>query len=411
MPTKKETKQEMVKKTQEVGTDFRSGQEIAVRERAENIAIEQITKYRPEFIRLVRDTVARGATPEELQLFLYIAVRRGLDPLAKQLYFTKRWNTQLGKEVMTVITSVDGFRAIAERSGKYAGQDEPVFEEAPNDRYPRKATVAVYRRDTPNGERYPVKASAYWSEYLPDEKHDFMWKKMPHVMLAKVAEALALRKAFPEDLSGLYSPEEMAQSGIGPEDDQSTQSNRRLRMGPEELLLPFGTSVGEDVADAAQVMELREEEKTEKPTVKEESWKLPAASEKQIDEYLKFCEDATLRTLAFKLTNDFGAKHFDGLSDRDAEKVLVELRKASELPRTKAQPAKPAEQKPAPAAKESSGQMISGIQLNAIKQLVADPAKAKVASEYLEETGAAKFDVLTHEEAQELIRKLRAVKA
>jgi phage recombination protein Bet len=468
MVVKKETKQELAKKGQEVGTNFRSGQEIAVRERKENEALARVTKYSPEVIRLVKDTVARGATTEELQLFLYTAARRGLDPLAKQLIFTKRWSSQLGRDVMTLITSIDGFRAIAERSRKYAGQDEPVFEEGRDGKYPVKATVAVYRRDTPNGERYPIKASAYWSEYLPDEKHDFMWKKMPHVMLAKVAEAQALRKAFPEDLSGLYTPEEMAQSGIGPE-DQSSASNRQLKMGPEELLLPFGTSVGQDVADAAPLGGLDSEEewqelgKTEfadtkkqlvpadyyvspqgemaqlhveqgiaeaerladegklkdgipipnKLLVKEESWKLPAASEKQVDEYLKFCGDATLRSLAFKLVNDFGAKHFEGLADRDAEKVLVELRKASTLPRTKAQTQqpKPAEQKPAPAAKESSGQMISGIQLNAIKQLVADPAKAKVASEYLEETGAAKFDVLTHEEAQELIRKLRAVKA
>ena len=404
---KKETKE--TKK--EVG--FQTGQDLAVRERKENEAIAKVTKLSPEIIRLVKDTVARGATTEELQLFLYTAERRGLDPLARQIYFTKRWSTQLGREVMTIITSIDGFRAIAERSGKYAGQDEPVFEEDGNSRYPRKATVTVYRRDTPHGERYPIRASAYWDEYLPDEKHDFLWKKMPHVMLAKVAEAQALRKAFPEDLSGLYTQEEMVQSGIGPEDDQSTQSNRQLRMGSEELLLPFGTSVGEDVADAAQVMELREEEKTEKPTVKEESWKLPAASEKQIEEYLSFAEDPTLRTLAFKLINDYGAKHFDGLSDRDAEKVLQELRKASKLPRTESQAARPAEQKPQtqPAREKESGQMISTIQLNAIKQLVADPAKAKVAGEFLEETGVTKYDVLTHEEARELIRKLRAVKA
>ena len=416
MVTEKETKQEMVKKAQGAGTEIRSGHEIALRERKENEALARVTKYSPEIIRLVKDTVARGATTEELQLFLYTAARRGLDPLAKQLIFTKRWSTQLGRDVMTLITSIDGFRAIAERSGKYAGQDEPVFEEGRDGKYPVKATVTVYRRDTPNGERYPIKASAYWSEYLPDEKHDFMWKKMPHVMLAKVAESQALRKAFPEDLSGLYTQEEMQQSYeeqvIGATDkmslDEASASGKIFLSDQRAQYLPEETPEEKELNRTDD--NEQEAEKTEKPTVKEESWKLPAASEKQVDEYLKFCEDAALRTLAFKLVNDFGAKTFDGLSDRDAEKVLQELRQASKLERVPAKQSEAASEKKQ-SSPPNSGKMISGIQLNAIKQLIADPAKAKVASEYLEETGVAKIDVLTHEEAQALIRKLRTVKA
>lgn len=155
-------------------------------------------------IELITRTVAVGATPDELKLFLYQARRTGLDPLARQIYFVKR----AGKA--TIQTSIDGFRVIAERSGSYAGQDKPEFEEVGNQI--KSCTVTVYRFN--KGVRYPAGVGvAYWSEYCPGSGLDFMWKKMPHTMISKCAEALALRKAFPQDLSGLYTAEEMEQSG------------------------------------------------------------------------------------------------------------------------------------------------------------------------------------------------------
>lgn len=155
-------------------------------------------------VKLIKDTIAVGATDQELQLFLYQAKRTGLDPLARQIYFVKRG----GKVVIQ--TSIDGFRIIAQRSNEYAGQDEPVFTEI-NDQKPSKCVVTVYRF---KGEtRYPAGVGvAYWNEYVPQAGQDFMWNKMPHTMLSKVAEALALRKAFPQDLSGIYTDEEMEQA-------------------------------------------------------------------------------------------------------------------------------------------------------------------------------------------------------
>ncbi len=169
---------------------------------------KSIVKNQIEFddktVDLIKHTVAEGSTDEELKLFLYQAKRTGLDPLARQIYFIKRG----GKVVIQ--TSIDGFRVVANRAGDYAGQDEPEFEEGTS--YPKKCVVTVHRF-SPKGERYPAAHGvAYWSEYCPPEGQNFMWKKMPHAMLAKVAEALALRKAFPQDLSGLYTDEEMEQS-------------------------------------------------------------------------------------------------------------------------------------------------------------------------------------------------------
>jgi phage recombination protein Bet len=159
-------------------------------------------EFKPEQIQLIKNTIAKDASDDELKLFLYQCQRTGLDPMTRQIYFMKR----SGK--VTIQTSIDGFRVIAERSGDYGGQDEPVFVKEDNDMY-CKVTVYRFRGDV----RYPAAVGvAYWKEYCPPNGQDFMWKKMPHTMLAKVAEALALRKAYPQDLSGLYTGDEMQQA-------------------------------------------------------------------------------------------------------------------------------------------------------------------------------------------------------
>lgn len=154
-------------------------------------------------IELITNTVARGATPDELKLFLYTAQRVNLDPLTKQIHFVKRGGQ------MTIQTGIDGYRVIADRSGTLAGIDDAVFDTESED-HPNKASVTVYR--IVNGERVSFTASARWAEYAPQGNQAFMWTKMPYLMLGKCAEALALRKAFPNDLSGIYTNEEMEQA-------------------------------------------------------------------------------------------------------------------------------------------------------------------------------------------------------
>jgi len=156
-------------------------------------------------IDLVRRTVAAGATPDELELFFHQARRAGLDPLAKQIYFVKRQ----GKGVVQV--GIDGLRLIADRTGQYAGSDDAEFGAANERGYPSSAKVTVYKMV--QGQRCPFGATARWDEYFPGDSQGFQWKRMPHAMLAKCAEALALRKAFPADMSGLYVHEEMEQAG------------------------------------------------------------------------------------------------------------------------------------------------------------------------------------------------------
>lgn len=164
-----------------------------------------------EKVELIKRMVAKEATDDELKIFLHQAQRMGLDPLAKQIYFRKN-RTKSGDQ-MTIITGIDGYRLVADRTGKYAGNDDPVFD---NEESPRKATVTVYK--IIGGIRCPYSASARWDQYYPGDSQGFMWRKMPHLMLGKCAEGLALRKAFPAELSGAYVEEEMQQAGgIEPE--------------------------------------------------------------------------------------------------------------------------------------------------------------------------------------------------
>lgn len=168
-------------------------------------------------IDLVRRTVAAGATPDELELFFHQARRAGLDPLAKQIYFVKRQ----GKGVVQV--GIDGLRLIADRTGKYAGSDDSIYG-ANNERgYPSAATVTVYKMVS--GKRCPFTATARWDEYFPGDAQGFQWKRMPYAMLGKCAEALALRKAFPADMSGLYVHEEMEQAGETQEPSHARESS------------------------------------------------------------------------------------------------------------------------------------------------------------------------------------------
>jgi phage recombination protein Bet len=152
---------------------------------------------------LIKRTVAVGATDAELELFLFDCQRRGVHPLDRLIHFTKRSGRY------TPITSIDFLRGRAHDTGEMAGSDDVVF-----DKDARTATVTVYRLT--RGTRYAYSATARYGEYVPDPgpngRGDVMWKRMPHVMLGKCAEALALRKAFPQQLGGLYVKEELEQA-------------------------------------------------------------------------------------------------------------------------------------------------------------------------------------------------------
>jgi len=209
-------------------------------------------------IDLIKRTVAKGATDLELELFVKQCERTGLDPFARQIYAIKRWDAQVGGEVMQTQVSIDGLRTLAADTYEMGGQDGPYWC-GPDGEWrdvwlgsepPRASKVSVFRRTAISEGDVTVAqftGVALYDSYCQTKKGGSptrMWEQMAPEMLAKCAEALALRKAFPQRLSGLYTADEMGQA-----------SNARLEPPQAPQGPPAGPPDGSDLLPPPKPLE------------------------------------------------------------------------------------------------------------------------------------------------------------
>jgi phage recombination protein Bet len=159
---------------------------------------------------LILRTCCGGASESEAAVLISIAEQRGLNPITGECYFVKRWDGDKQTSVWAVQASIDSFRIKADETGLYEGQDEPEYEYEPDGSL-KLARVRMFRR----GWSRPVVGVARFEEYAQRKKDGALtrfWKNMPHNQLAKCAEALAFRKAFPAHFARIYTAEEMGQA-------------------------------------------------------------------------------------------------------------------------------------------------------------------------------------------------------
>jgi phage recombination protein Bet len=198
----------------------------------------EVSMFSPEQNELIKKQLCKNISDDELHFFAAVCKKTGLDPFMKQIYAVKRG------DAMTIQTSIDGYRLIAERTGRYAPGRESTHVYKGDRLF---SSTSYVKKQTKDGTWHEVSVTCLFDEYKPNYKSQF-WDTKPTVMLDKCAESLALRKAFPNELSGLYTSEEMDQA----QNSQVKSPTIVSETQAEELQVKSPTIVSETQAEELQ---------------------------------------------------------------------------------------------------------------------------------------------------------------
>lgn len=259
--------------------------------------MNQVTKYQTSLptsprdytgsqLSLIKRTVAKDCSNDEFDLFMEVCRRAGFDPFRKQVYAFVFSKDNPEKRQLAIVTGIDGYRAVAARNRDYRPDEKPpriTYDEAAKDPDTNplgiiKAEVSAYRYA--EGEWHELSAEAYWDEFAPiEEEFDWVdsgevwadtgkpkkkrkptgkrllgkdsWRKMARVMISKCAEAQALRKGWPEELSGIYTDEEMEQAFVADrtasQEAEMAEHERREALVHTKDAVPLQWKAGEDI--------------------------------------------------------------------------------------------------------------------------------------------------------------------
>lgn len=201
----------------------------------------EVTTFSKEKLDLIKGMFAKDATDMEFNLFVSMSERLQLDPVIKQIYFVKF----SGK--MSIIVGIDGYRLIADRTGKYMPGKDTVYN---YDKDGRLFSATSYvKKLGPDGQWHEFGATAIRAEY---DTGINQWKKGPHYMLAKCAESLALRKGWPAEFSGTHTEEEMDKAIV---DIESVRSpTKSLEIGNKLVVEPKGPLISMQEAIALHAL-------------------------------------------------------------------------------------------------------------------------------------------------------------
>ena len=168
--------------------------------------------------KVIRDTVGKSLSDPQFNVFMYTCQALGLNPLLNEIACVTYRSHTTGETSMSIQVMRDGFLTVAHRSSKFAGLESGVYEKGDKKidgliASERTGWAKAYHKDF----QVPVYQEADFSEYNAPTKggKPTLWASKPKTMIKKVAEAMALRKAF--NINGVYAPEEMDREIIGKE--------------------------------------------------------------------------------------------------------------------------------------------------------------------------------------------------